>query len=209
MALAQNGIFPSFMARLSGFAMPLPALLVNFAMSGLFFAILPFDEIVALNTAALVLTLVLGPLGLVALRTLMPEAKRGFRLPLATPLSAAAFVVATMIVYWGGRETAIHLAEAIGVGLILFAVHLVRTGAGAMDIRQGLWLAPYLAGLFALCWLGPYDSGLGILPFGWDMLAVGAFALAVFAYAVRCHLPPEKFRTHLAEEDAMAEPPGF
>ncbi|MEK9661999.1 MAG: amino acid permease, partial [Alphaproteobacteria bacterium] len=96
--------------------------------------------------------------------------------PLATPLSALAFVIATLIIYWGGRETAIHLAEAIGVGVLLFAVHLWRSGPAAMDLRQGWWLAPYLLGLFALCWLGRYQGGLGILPFGWDLLIVSAFA---------------------------------
>jgi hypothetical protein len=45
-----------------------------------------------------------------------------------------------------------------------------------------------------------------VLTFGWDMLAVALLALAVYAAAMRSHLPAERARAHVGELSAEAEP---
>jgi hypothetical protein len=54
-------------------------------------------------------------------------------------------------------------------------------------------LVPYLAGMAVLSYLSPTDfTGTGVLPFGWDILIVAVFSLAIYAYAISVRLTPEE-----------------
>mgnify|MGYP001264860495 CR=1 FL=1 len=119
-ALAENGFFPKVFATLSRHGVPLAALLLNLAFSTVVFVALPFDEVVRLNSSAIVLSFVVGPIAVVALRALMPARRRPFRLPAVRLIGAAAFVVATLIVYWSGWSTVWRLGLALLAGLVLF-----------------------------------------------------------------------------------------
>ena len=43
-----------------------------------------------------------------------------------------------------------------------------------------------------ISWIGGFGGGLGILPFGWDMLIVAVFSLAIYFWAVRTRLSDEE-----------------
>jgi hypothetical protein len=74
-------------------------------------------------------------------------------------------------------------------------------------------LVPYLAGMAVLSYLSPTDfTGTGVLPFGWDILIVAVFSLAIYAYAISVRLRPEEVRRYVAdarneaaEEEELAE----
>jgi len=119
LALAQNGLFPKFMETLSNQGVPLSSLLVNFAASTLFFFALPFDQVIALNTSTVVLSFIVGPIAVVAFRELLPEAQRGFRLPAAPISGCIAFIAATLIIYWAGWNTMLHLGLCLATGFLL------------------------------------------------------------------------------------------
>jgi hypothetical protein len=61
-------------------------------------------------------------------------------------------------------------------------------------------LVPYFLGLLALSYLGSFGGGIGWLTFGWDLLAVAVFSLAIFYLAYLCRLPREKVLRYLDEE---------
>ncbi len=204
MAMSQNRFFPALLASLSLRGVPLHALLINFVFHLVFLVAVPFKELVTLNSAALVLSFCVGPLGIVALRRILPERPRPFRLPAALPVALAGFIVVTFIVYWSGWDTMWRLAVALGVGLLVYAARIPYTHGpeSRPDWRQALWLVPYLLGLGVISFLGSFGGGQDMLPFGWDLLACTVLAVAVFALAIRTPLDRAKLDQYLAEENA-------
>lgn len=200
-ALSRNGFFPAFMGKLNRFAVPAPALFFNFVVSTSVFILLPFKEVVSLNGAAIILSFVAGPIAVAALRKIDPERKRSFKLPLLFLTGPAAFVVASLIIYWSGWDTFIILAGCLVVGSILFIARMSKTGMGEMDLKPALWMVPYLGGMTIISWMGSFGGGANILKFGWDILVITIFSVIIYWIAVRACLSPEKYESYLAEEE--------
>lgn len=221
LAMAQNGLFPKFMETLSRRGVPLFSLLVNFLVAAVFFVVLPFQQVIALNTSSIVLSFVVGPIAVLAFRRLLPNTPRAFVLPVAPITGCLAFVVASLIIYWSGWDTMVHLVICLLIGLALLFLRNAQGGFDSLDWREALWLLPYLPGLVVLSYLGSFGGGLDVIPVGPDILAVGALATGVYFLANRLSLPKDKFDLYLAEEeldeideydvveDAPVEEPGF
>ena len=117
-------------------------------------------------------------------------------------IGAAAFVVVSLIVYWTGWDTLWRLTIPLAVGALLFGWRVLRHPADRSRLALGsaAWLGPYYLGLLAITYAGNFGGGRGWIPFGWDLLVVTGFALAVLPWAVRCGLRPEEVRTELASD---------
>jgi len=200
LAMAQNGLFPKFMETLSARGVPLFALLANFVVSALFFVLLPFKEVLSLNTSSIVLSFVVGPIAVLAFRELLPNTPRAFVLPMAPVTGCLAFIVASLIIYWSGWDTMLHLGICLAIGFALLLVRSMQGGLDSLDWREALWLIPYLAGLVGLSWLGSFGGGAGYIPVGPDILAISALAGLVYVLAVRLRLHKDKFDRYMAEE---------
>lgn len=198
-ALAENGFFPKVFATLSARGVPLAALLLNLAFAVLAFVLVPFNELVRLNSSAVVLSFVVGPIAVVALRSLMPARARPFRLPAVHLLATVAFVVATLIVYWSGWGTVWRLGLCLLAGLVLFLVNARSARRDGLDLGEAAWLVPYVVGIGVISYLGAF-GGTGLIGFGWDIAVIAVFGAAVFAYAIHCRLAPEKLARYLEEE---------
>jgi len=201
LAMAQNGLFPKFMETLSERGVPLFSLLVNFAVASLFFILLPFKEVIALNTSSIVLSFIVGPIAVLSFRRLLPNTPRAFVLPAAPVTGCLAFVVASLIIYWSGWHTMLHLGICLAIGFALMLVRSKQGGFDSLDWREALWLAPYLLGLVTLSYLGSFGGGTGVLPFGADMIAIALLAAGIYLLAVRLSLHPDKFNRYIAEEE--------
>ncbi len=202
LAMAQNGLFPKFMETLSNRGVPLFSLLVNFAVAAIFFVTLPFDQVIALNTSSIVLSFVVGPIAVVAFRRLLPETPRAFRLPAAPFTGCIAFIVASLIIYWAGWDTMLHLAICIGLGFALLFLRSMLGGFDSLDWREAQWLAPYFVGLLTLSYLGSFGGGANVIPLGPDILAVGLLATWIYLFANRLSLDREKFERYMEQEKA-------
>ena len=200
-ALAQNGLFPKAMEALSNRGVPLTALVVNFLASAVFFIALPFKQIVALNTSSIVLSFVVGPIAVLAFRRLLPDTPRAFVLPAAPVTGCLAFAIASLIIYWSGWDTMIHLGICLTIGFSLLLVRSTQGGLDGLDWREATWLVPYLAGLVTLSYLGSFGGGADIISVGPDILAVGALASCVYFLANRLSLPQDKFERYMAREE--------
>ncbi|MCV0429342.1 MAG: APC family permease [Roseibium sp.] len=201
LAMAQNGLFPKFMETLSNRGVPLFSLLVNFVVAAIFFIALPFKEVIALNTSSIVLSFVVGPIAVLAFRRLLPDTPRAFVLPVAPVTGCLAFVVASLIIYWSGWDTMIHLGLCLALGLVLLLFRSTQSGFDGLDWREAAWLLPYLPGLVTVSYLGSFGGGLGIIPVGPDIVAVGALSTGVYFLAVRLSLRKDKFARYMAEEE--------
>lgn len=203
MALSQNGFLPSRIQQLSAFGVPVWALSLNFVIGTLFLLTIPFETVIALNGASIVLSFAVGPIAVVCLRKLLPDHPRSIRVPAVELVGMLAFAIATLIVYWSGWNTVWRLGITLAIGLILLLIRF-RGRLFQIDVRQALWLAPYLSGLGLISYLGQFGQGaLRLIPFGWDILLCSLFSSGVFWVAVRSALPLEKFQEYIAKEEVL------
>ena len=197
-ALGQNRIFPRYFEHLSKRGVPLRCLVLNYALGAAVVLFVPFDEAVALNGAAITLSFSAGPLAVLALRRQYPEAVRGFKLPFASVVAPFAFIVATLIVYWSGWHTMWRLGLIVFVGITVFAVRMRQEGVkrSELDLLESTWLVPYLLGIGFVSYIGDFGGGKGLLAYPWDLLAVSAIAITVYAHGHRVRLSDDKARVY-------------
>ncbi|MCH2179917.1 MAG: APC family permease [Mariniblastus sp.] len=192
--LARNQFLPTFFQHLSRRGIPVNALLLNFILGLLLLTLLTFKNIVAINTAAIVLSFSIGPVAVLALRRQMPNAKKRFQIPLPRLIATLGFTVSSLIVYWSGWTSILVLLLVVGASLAtLFVKRLVldKKSWASFDFRESLWLVPFLGSLTAVSMLGNF-GGRGYIPFGWDMLVVVAVTMVNFWIANWCSLSDEK-----------------
>lgn len=198
-ALSENGLFPKIISTLSRQGVPLAALIMNLAVAVFAFVLLRFEDLVKLNESAIMLSFVVGPIGVVALRHILPTVRRPVTLPAVRVIACAAFVIATLIIHWSGWDTVWRLGLCLMTGGVIFVTYARTRIKGTPDLKEAVWLAPYLAGLGLISALGSF-GGFGVLAGGLDTLLLIALSVGVFFYAVSCRLSPEKFRTYVADE---------
>ena len=169
---------------------------------------LPFpgwQQLVGFISAAAVVAYAMAPLALGALRRQDPGRPRPFRLPAASLVAPAAFVVASEILLFTGWAVVWKLLVAILIGFALLACRCDRPSerrvAGLAQRRVAL-AVPARHGRDLL--LSSFDTRtpssiplLGSrapneLTFGWDILTVALLSLAVYAFAIRSRLPAEQ-----------------
>lgn len=192
-AVAENGLFPRTLSVFSRRGVPMRAMVLNLAVGMVL--LLAFrdgwSELLSFNSGAIVLSMCLGPVTLMALRRQVPDRPRPFRLQAASVLARVAFVVISLIIYWTGWETMIKLTIPIAVGVVVLAWRIVRDPqlGRSLSLRSLVWLGPYYVGLLVLTFVGWFGGGRELLPFGVAMVAVCAFALVMFEWGVRSALP--------------------
>jgi amino acid transporter len=221
-ALGRSGIIPKQFAELTPRGTPLFAIAFSF-LCGLFL-FLPFpgwQQLVGFISGAAVIAYAMVPLSLGALRRQDPERTRPFRLPVASLLAPAAFVVASEILLFGGWTVVWKLLAAILIGYVLLALSMLtdpEARALPLDCRSAMWLWPYLFGMATISYLGSFDTGtpssiplLGLhgprntLTFGWDVLAVAVLGLAVYFFAIRSRLPAARSHAYVGDLTAETE----
>ncbi len=192
-AVAESGLFPRPVAAFSRHGVPLRAMVLNLGV-GLVLLLAFRDgwsELLSFNSGAIVLSMCLGPVTVVALRRQVPDRVRPFRLPAVGALARIAFVVVSLIIYWTGWDTMIKLTIPIGVGVVILGWRVVRDPelARSLALSSLAWLGPYYVGLLVLTYAGRFGGGREWLPPGVDMVVVAAFALVLFEWGLRSALP--------------------
>jgi amino acid transporter len=219
-ALARNRYIPRLLATLSERGVPLFAILFSFVCGMLLFLPFPgWQKLVGFITSATVLAYSTAPLALGALRRTDRDRPRPYRLPAAGIVSPAAFAVANLLILFSGWTVVWKLLVAILVGFVLLAISAAISAPEerpSIDWHAGLWLWPYLIGIGVISYFSSFDTsakssvlGLkgptGDLPFGWDVLVMAIFAVAIYALAIRLSLPPEEVEARIGDLTAEAE----
>ncbi len=202
-AMSENKQFPGLFLKVTTQGNPIYAVILNTVLGCLMFAPLPgWNKMIAFLTALMMLTYALGPICMSALRRQVPNQARPFRLPFGGLWSYLAFTVCTVMTYLSGWEIIYKLCIAMAMGLAVFLVyHFTRSAedraALPMDARESMWVWPYLAGLALISYLGTFGHGIGILTFGWDILAMAALCIVTLWLAVRFCLPRERTQAYI------------
>jgi amino acid transporter len=221
-ALARNGYAPSAFARLTPQGTPLFAIAFSFLCGLILFLPFPgWQQLVGFISAAAVIAYAMVPLSLGALRRQDPQRLRPFRLPAASFLAPASFVVASEILLFTGWAVVWKIVVAILIGIALLTVSMLTETSErrpSLDWRSAVWFWPYLLGMGAISYLSSFDTGtpssiplVGLdgprneLTFGWDMLAVAILSLGVYAFAIRSRLPAGQALDYVGDLSAEAE----
>lgn len=183
--LARCGLLPEVFSQLNPAGVPALALAASVAVGiALLLGGASWGRVVGFVTAALMISLAMGPVSLESLRQQAPERERTYRLPLAPLLCPLAFVAVSWAIVWCGWES---LRLAVPLVLLPGLAFALLCHQQANQLTGGAWWLPYLAGLALLAWLAEPTSPLPLaaLP---QLGAVGLFALALFPLAVRSRL---------------------
>jgi amino acid transporter len=189
-AMSKNGYLAPHFSRLNQQHLPVWAIGLNFIVGMFLFLPLPgWQAMVSFLVSAVVISYAMGPIALICLRLQLPDEKRSFRLPAATPLCILGFYCCNLISYWTGWETISKLAVAIAIGvvLLLFAYWRGNLAKEQLGCKALFWLIPYLLGLLSISYLGSF-GGKNIITFGWDFLVIAVFSLTIMLLAVLSRL---------------------
>jgi len=158
MAMTATGLIPAYFGRLSAFGVPFNALILNLVIGWVAVLALPFSQLVPTHTSLVVFSFILGPVAVVALRRLAPDYPRPFTLPFVRVIAGATFILATLIVYWGGWNSVKIIGLALLAGAVLLAIRLRSVERRHLNLRSAVWLAPYCLGIGLISAFGDFGG---------------------------------------------------
>jgi amino acid transporter len=214
--LARNRYFPQIFGKVDKNGIPWVGLIGAFLVGLLF--LLPFPSwhsLVSLITGASVLMYAGAPLSLGAFRGQVPDAARPYRMPWASVLAPAAFVIADLLIYWSGFEVVWKLGIVLVIGYAVIGIFMAfDKQRPPLDWKSAIWLPVWLIGLGIISWQGQYNGGGKLapintnnIPFWWDIVVVAAFSLAIYYWAMFTKLPKEEMLTLVNRQSGEQELP--
>ena len=211
--LSRNGYVPSVFEWTNERRVPWVGLIAAFITGCICFLPFPsWQSLVGLITSASVLMYAGAPLSLGVFRRRLPDAERPFRLPMAEVLCPLAFVISGLIILWSTWNTDWKLGVAILIGYAILVANRVfglNPHKPMLEWRAASWLPVYLLGMGVIVYLSSFGPLADPpLPFGWDMVAIGVFSVAIYYWALEVSLRKEQIEEML-EEVVLPEKEGL
>ena len=206
-AMARNHYIPRQFGFLSERGVPVVGIIFSFMVGCIIFLPFPgWQQLVGFITAGAAMGYATVPLAFGAMRRQEPDHPRPFRLPAGEVLAPIAFIAANLLIYWAGWTVIWKLFVALAFGFVLLAVaRATNSSERPLEWRGASWLWPYLTGIAVTSYLGTFGGGLGVIPFGWDVVVVSVFSIAIYVLAISVRLTPEEVRRHVADAREEAE----
>ncbi|MBS0350645.1 MAG: APC family permease [Proteobacteria bacterium] len=186
--LSKIGFFHKSFEKLTNRGVPLVAIIINYIVGLILFLPFPgWQSLVGFVISSFILSYIIGPIALVALRKTRANQPRPFRLPFHWFVSLLTFYVCNLMVFWTGWQTVYHMMLAILIGVVFFIFYVFRQKENiwAKQWRVSWWLIPYLVGISIISYCGTFGNGHNYIPFGWDFLIVGIFSIIIFILAAK------------------------
>jgi amino acid transporter len=205
-AMGRNRNAPKSLAKVNERGVPWVSVIVTFIAAVIFLFVFPgWNQLVGFITAAVILNFGTGPVVLLAMRRELPHINRPFRIPWVYLLSYIGFFATNLIFYWTGWTKVWKLMIAVIIGLVIFIIHEIvnREETPPLELRSGIWMVVWLAGLTIISWLGSYPEmgkhagNLGLISTGWGIPVLAVFSLFVLWLAIRQRLPAEKVNANI------------
>ncbi|MDE2304131.1 MAG: APC family permease [Gammaproteobacteria bacterium] len=189
-AMQRNGTAPAVLGRIHPrFGVPRPAMWFNLAVSFVFlFFFRGWGRLAAVISVATIITYLIVPVSVLSLRHTAAGLHRPLRLPRLRLLSATAFVLATLMLYWARWPYTGEIMLLLVLPMPLYLYYQAREAWRdfGRHLRGSTWLLAYFASIALLSWAGsPQFAGHGYLAYGWDQLVVALAALGFFEWGVR------------------------
>jgi amino acid transporter len=118
--MAANGHLPKIFLKLNKYKIPHITLYANFFAGVIVFLPFPgWQKMVTFLSSTSILSYGIGPICLLALRTLHPNTRRPFKLAASTLCCHAAFYACNLMLYWCGFSNLWKLYIAIWIGILI------------------------------------------------------------------------------------------
>src|SRR5260364_435222 len=183
--MALNQHLPGVLLKLNRHKIPYVTLYANLLVG--MFAFLPFpgwQKMVAFLSSTSILSYGIGPICLLALRTLEPHLKRPFQLAKSRAFCHLAFYVCNLMLYWCGLSILWKLFAAVCIGL---AVYLICQRKSLFACGRGVsWFFAYLASLLLFSYAGAYGGGMQWIGSPLDMILILPLSMGMLALSQRC-----------------------
>lgn len=175
--MALNHHLPSVFTKLNKYKIPSITLYANFLVGALSFLPFPgWQKMVAFLSSCSILSYGIGPICLLAMRTLQPNLQRPFRLSWSLFFSYVAFYVSNLMLYWCGFDILWKLDLALLLGLVINLVYQKRSVLTCG--RSFYWFAGYMIALLMLSYLGSF-GGIKVLSFPIDVAIILPLSIVV------------------------------
>ncbi len=184
--LSEIGFFPKSLKVLTNSGIPFRCLAVNYCVGLLLFLPFPgWQKLVSFIISCFIVSYIIGPISLVALRKSKPDEHRPFLLPYANSLALLAFYICNLLIFWTGWHTVSRMMIALSIGLLFFSIYCVRkNNIWLKQWRTSWWILPYFFLLTLISYLGTFGEGINLIPFGIDFVVIGILTVAVFYLAL-------------------------
>jgi amino acid transporter len=163
-----------------------------------------WSSLAAVISVATVISYLTGPISLMSLRRAGPDLVRPLKLPLMRVVAPFAFVCASLVLYWAKWPLTGEIILLMIVALPVYFYYQGKAGWGGFhrDLKGAWWLVAYLPTMALFSLIGSKQfGGRGLIPYGWDMLAVAIAALVFYFWGVA-----SGYRTpYLDEREAEGE----
>jgi amino acid transporter len=210
MAAGEMGGAPKVVAKLNRFGVPWIALIATYVAGAAFFFPFPsWQKLVSAVSSITVLSYAIGPVILLHLRNILPDAARPFRLKGQKLVSLIAFIASNWIIYWTGNYVMSVLFVLVGgytVFLLVWHFLVKRQPASSLDWQYAWWLLPYFVCMWLISYFGPSSSGMGGTDgFGFftGMLLIAIISPAILWLAIRTGLNSHQAKAHSAKIEAL------
>jgi amino acid transporter len=210
MAAGEMGNAPSHVTKLNRHGVPWIALVATYVAGAAFFFPFPsWSKLVSAVSSITVLSYAIGPIILLHLRKILPDAERPFRLKGQRIVSLIAFIASNWIIYWTGNYVMSVLFVLVGaytVAVLLWHFLVKHRPAAELGWEHAWWLLPYFAGMWLISYLGPSASGMGgndTFGFFTGMALVALFSPAVLVLALKTGLGTAAAQAHSDRVGAM------
>jgi amino acid transporter len=155
-----------------------------------------------------------------AFRGQVPDANRPYRMPAASVLAPAAFVVADLLIYWSGFEVVWKLGVVLVLGYIIMGIFMAfDPQRPKLEWKSAVWLPAWLIGMGIISWQGVYSgassgdkhplppTNTGNIPFWWDILTVAGFSLIIYFWAMRTKLSRQDMLALVNQQSSHGDEP--
>jgi amino acid transporter len=186
---------------------PRPAMWLNLLVGFAFLVSFPgWSALAAVISVACILSYLAGPVGVATLRRTAPDLERPFRLPAMRVFTGTAFVFATLLLYWAKWPTTgeVIIIILISTPLYLWAEVKHRWRDWRRQLKGAAWLLAYMPAMALVSLVGSREfGGLGLIPFGPDLVVAALAGLGFYLWGVRSgwRTPAIERRTKGEEDD--------
>ena len=187
--MERNGTLPRIFGSVHPkWGVPRPAMWLNLVVAFLFlFFFRGWDSLAAVISVATIISYLTGPVSVMTLRRTAPELHRPFRLVGLPILAGVAFIMSAELLYWAKWPLTGEIILLVVVALPVYFYYQAKSGWHdfGRQMKGAWWLAFYLIALAAVSKIGsPKFGGIGLIPYGWDLVVVAIIGLAFFLWGV-------------------------
>jgi amino acid transporter len=207
-AMERNNTLPKMFGSVHPlYGVPRNAMWFNLLVSFFFlFFFRGWSSLAAVISVATVISYLTGPISLMALRRAATDVARPLRLPFMGVIAPFAFVCASLVLYWAKWPLTGQIILLMIVALPVYFYYQGKSGwAGwGRDLKAAWWLVAYLPAMALISLIGSKAfGGIGLLPYGWDMLIVAIVSLVFYFWGVRSGYRSEYLDERETEDDVL------